>query len=135
MISNTTYIVLAVIIVVGGIWNHFRTGGGDPTKVVRDVNEDELFQSATRNPDAVIIDARTPSEYASGRILNARNIDFLNASYLSEIEELDKEVPYYVYCHSGQRSKSMAKQMKKLGFKHVYNLSGGIMAWSKPLEQ
>lgn len=135
MISTTTYIVLAVIIVIGGIWNHFRTGGGDPTKTVQDINESELFKLATQHPDAVIIDARTPSEYQTGRILNAINIDFLNASYLSEIEELNKENHYFIYCQSGQRSKSMAKQMKKMDFKHVYNLSGGVMTWTKPLEK
>jgi rhodanese-related sulfurtransferase len=134
-VNNTTYLVLAGIIVIGGVWNYFRTGGGDPTKIVNNINSDEMFKAVTQNPDAQIIDARTPGEYASGKILNATNIDYLNASYLSELEELDKSKQYYVYCKSGQRSKSMGKQMKVMGFASVYNLSGGIMSWNKPLEK
>ena len=133
--NNKTYLILAGIIVIGGIWNYFRTGGGDPSKIVNHVNSDEMFRAVTQNSEAQIIDARTPGEYASGKILNATNIDFLNAGYEATLAELDKSKTYYVYCRSGQRSMSMGKKMKKMGFKAVYNLRGGIMSWSKPLEK
>ena len=133
--NNKTYLILAGIIVVGGIWNYFRTGGGDPSKIVNNVNSDEMFKAVTQNPDVLILDARTPGEYASGKIMNATNIDYLNAGFESKLTELDKSKKYYVYCRSGQRSMGMGKKMKKMGFSSVFNLRGGVMSWNKPLEK
>lgn len=133
--TNKTYLILAGIIIIGGIWNYFRTGGGDPRKIVNNVNSDEMFKVVSQNPDVHIIDARTPGEYATGKIFNATNIDFLNAKYEERLAELDKSKTYYVYCKSGGRSMSMGKKMKKMGFASVFNLRGGVMSWNKPLEK
>lgn len=98
----------------------------------------EEFEKGMTAPDAVIIDVRTPMEYSEGHIKNAKLIDIYDRNFTSEIEKLDKNKSYYVYCRSGSRSSSAAGYMVSKGFTKVYNLNGGIIAWAsarKPLER
>jgi len=49
-----------------------------------------------------------------------------------KIQELDKETPVYIYCTAGgKRSVDSMQKMKDLGFKEVYNLEGGLVAWNE----
>ena len=55
--------------------------------------------------NAVIIDVRTPEEFEISRIPNSKNIDFYNPqNFMQEIEKLNKDNSYYVYCRTGVRS-------------------------------
>lgn len=80
--------------------------------------------------DAQIIDVRTPEEFATGHLENAQNINIYDADFAQRIGQLDKEAPVFVYCKAGGRSADAAGQMQKMGFKHVYDMKGGFMAWS-----
>ena len=62
---------------------------------------------------------------------DARNIDYNSSGFLTEIDTLDKTKPYFVYCLSGGRSKSAANYMRNHGFREVYDMKGGTMAWTK----
>ena len=86
-------------------------------------------QKITNTPDAVILDVRTPEEFAGGFIANAVNIEYNGADFNGEIAKLDKSKTYLVYCLSGKRSASAAAYMRSNGFKNVINLEGGILAW------
>jgi rhodanese-related sulfurtransferase len=80
---------------------------------------------------AVILDVRTPEEFELSRIPNSKNIDFYNPqNFMQEIEKLDKDNNYYVYCRTGVRSANSCQLMSELGFKNVYNLVGGIVEWN-----
>ena len=79
--------------------------------------------------DPVILDVRTPSEYAEGYIPNAVNLDFYKPDFKAQIARLNKEQTYFVYCKVGGRSASAADIMRKEGFKKVIDLDGGIIAW------
>lgn len=83
--------------------------------------------SATKDP--IVLDVRTPGEYASGYIEGAINLDFREADFSKKIDELDKEATYFVYCGSGRRSRGALDLMKELKFKNVYDLEGGISQW------
>jgi Rhodanese-related sulfurtransferase len=99
------------------------------------VNEFEKQLIATQGEQ--LIDVRTPKEFEESRIQNAKNIDFRSPDFRQEIEKLDKTKPVLVYCRSGVRSKSALAMFQDAGFKTVYNLGGGIIAWSnakKPVE-
>jgi phage shock protein E len=74
----------------------------------------------------VVIDVRTPTEYAAGHIAGARNLDVEAADFGSRIASLDKQAPYLVYCHSGRRSGIAAAQMASAGFTDI--VDGGAMA-------
>ena len=76
-----------------------------------------------------LIDVRTPEEYSEGYIKNAKNIDFYDDDFLTQMSELDKSKPIYVYCKSGGRSGSAAKKLKDAGYTKVYDLEGGVTNW------
>jgi rhodanese-related sulfurtransferase len=86
----------------------------------------------------ILLDVRTDQEFAEGHMKGAVQIDYSKPDFKNKIAELDKETPVYVYCRSGARSGGAAKIMKDMGFKEVYNLEGGILAWQragKPVAQ
>jgi len=83
------------------------------------------------NPEFIILDVRTAEEFEFERIGDAKNIDFNSKDFKIQLENMDKNKKYLVYCHSGRRSSKAVKEMDKSGFKHVQNLSGGIMKWIK----
>lgn len=89
----------------------------------------EAFQALASEPDAVVLDVRTPQEFAAGHLPDAVNLDVEAADFAGRIAELDKTKPYAVYCHSGNRSAGAVQQMLQAGFTHVNDLEGGIVAW------
>lgn len=72
----------------------------------------------------VILDVRTPSEYQSGHAQDSANIDFYAPNFADEIQKLDKNKKYHVYCRSGNRSGQAEAMMKQMGFKDVQNIGG-----------
>jgi len=83
------------------------------------------------NKEILLIDVRTPNEYASGHLENSVNIDYKADNFKDLISELDTDQEVYVYCKVGGRSGRSAKILKDMGFKKVYDLEGGILAWEK----
>ncbi len=86
----------------------------------------------------VVLDVRTPEEYAAGHIAGSENLDFYAPDFLDRLDGLDKETPYFVYCRSGNRSATTIDAMRDLGFTEVYELGGGVVTWAEagyPLEQ
>ena len=83
-----------------------------------------------------LIDVRTPAEFANGHIRKASNINFTDDDFEEVAKKrLDKTRPVFVYCFSGKRSTDAAIFLRGLGFKEVYDLSGGFAKWtssSKP---
>ena len=76
---------------------------------------------------AVLVDVRTPDEYASGHIEGSRNIP-LDALTSAQNAIPDKSTPLYIYCHSGARSRYAARILKRLGYTAVKDI-GGIMTY------
>lgn len=81
------------------------------------------------NQDFVLLDIRTPEEYGAGKIEGAVNIDFYDADFREQLDGLDKETHYVVYCNSGNRSGQSLPVFEDLGFVQVENVSGGITGW------
>ncbi|MBS7233739.1 thioredoxin fold domain-containing protein [Flavobacterium psychroterrae] len=78
-----------------------------------------------------ILDVRTPEEFESEHIDNARNVNWNSDDFASKAGSYDKSKPIYVYCLSGGRSKKAATKLTELGFTTVYELEGGIMNWNE----
>jgi phage shock protein E len=91
----------------------------------------ESFQAAIQKQPGILLDVRTPEEYAEGHLPAARNLDYKSESFKDSLQTLDKNKPYYIYCKSGVRSGKAADMMKEMGFTQVYNMEGGIDAWKK----
>ncbi len=83
----------------------------------------------TENPDMIILDVRTPGETKNGTLPNAIKIDFKNSNFQDEINKLDKNKSYLVYCKSGGRSVGACKKMKAAGFTKLINMKGGYSSW------
>lgn len=79
----------------------------------------------------VIIDVRTPGEYASGHIKGSTNIPL--ASLSGQLAKLKKDKPVITCCASGMRSGSAKSMLQAHGFKEVYN--GGSWVNLKTLEK
>jgi len=77
----------------------------------------------------VVLDIRTPEEFQAGRIESATNVDYYDSDFAAQLDTLDKDVPYVMYCNSGNRSEGALGIMKDLGFTEVYEIDGGIVNW------
>ncbi|MCG8306049.1 MAG: rhodanese-like domain-containing protein [Cytophagales bacterium] len=95
----------------------------------------ELEQIIAREGDNIgLIDVRTEGEHASGHIPNSENINLMGPDFVSKLEFFDKEKAYYVYCASGNRSRTACSQMMNMGFKNVHNVQMGMMGWTGEVE-
>ena len=89
-------------------------------------------------PKLVILDVRTPDEFAAGHIPRAKNADFLGDDFEKEIAALDPASPVLVHCASGNRSAQAVKKieaLKKIGV--IYHMKAGFNGWAaakKPVE-
>lgn len=79
--------------------------------------------------DALLLDVREDSEYASGAIPNSLHIPL--GKLRGRLDELDgyKNRAVVIGCRSGHRSGTACGMLRKQGFEKVYNLRGGILAW------
>ncbi|NBR14744.1 MAG: rhodanese-like domain-containing protein [Flavobacteriales bacterium] len=89
------------------------------------------FKSMMKDKNAQILDVRTAKEVAEGKIDGSVNIDYFSPNFLEKASKLDKNKPVLIYCAAGGRSLSAAKDLKKAGFKKVYDLQGGFDNWKE----
>lgn len=87
-----------------------------------------------RNTDgAVLLDVRTPGEYAGGHIPGSKNLPLQSIFEIAQVVP-DPQTPVYVYCQSGARSHRAAAFLEKSGYTAVTDL-GGISAYHGELEK
>ena len=93
----------------------------------------ETKEFIDNNKDVVILDVRTEMEYLyEGRLENSILLDYLKPRiFKREIQKFDRDKTYLVYCAVGRVSELACELMKELGFKNVYELTGGLKAWQK----
>lgn len=75
--------------------------------------------AAVSSEDLIVIDVRTPSEFAEQHLDGALNINLQADDFVERISELDRNGNYAVYCRSGNRSAQAVAAMKTLGFTNV----------------
>lgn len=90
----------------------------------------EAFKAKMSEPEVILMDVRTPEETAEGKIEGAIELDFRSPDFAEKLDELGKDKTYLIYCRSGNRSGKTCNLMAEKGFKNLYNLDGGFMAWS-----
>lgn len=89
------------------------------------------FETKMASTSGQLLDVRTADEFGIDHLANATNLDIYSEKFDSEINKLDKQKTYYVYCQRGGRSANAGKKLRKSGFKNVYELDGGIASWTK----
>ena len=98
--------------------------------IVQDINKDDVLD-LLEDKSIDIIDLRTDEESSKGSIKYSYNIDFQKREFIDNLNSLDKEKSYIIYCQSGNRSKKASLIMKSLGFKVIYHYKEGYQDWVK----
>ncbi len=97
--------------------------------VIQDINKDQV--NIMISDKVMVIDLRTEKEFENGKIGSSFNIDFQKREFIDNLNKLDKEKPYIIYCMSGNRSSKASHVMKSLGFKMIYHYKEGYEDWIK----
>lgn len=88
------------------------------------------FKELMLDSTAVILDVRTANEVQDGKIPGSLNVSYFANNFLSEVERLiPKDRIVLVYCAAGARSAEACKQLKKAGYKQLYDLQSGFNGW------
>jgi rhodanese-related sulfurtransferase len=98
-----------------------------PVKGIKNINAAELKAVLNNKGNKQLIDVRTPNEYRGNHIKDFKNIPLNELG--KRAQELSKDKEVVVICQSGMRSSNASKALKKLGFKEVTNVKGGMSSW------
>ncbi len=90
----------------------------------------QLFQ---KTPQAILLDVRTPEEYAAGHIPQSCNHPLQEINTV-ETRIPDRNTPVFVYCRSGRRSGEAVKKMQQMGYTKAVNI-GGILSYTGAIEK
>ena len=93
---------------------------------LNNVTKEEFARAVKKDPGAIILDVRTPDEFQLDHLENALNFNYLSRTLSDDIDTLNPDKSYYVYCKTGRRSLRVCTLLKNAGFKHVYNLDEGL---------
>lgn len=104
------------------------SGGAPKENTYRQVSMDEAVRIIEEQSGYLILDVRTPEEYAAGHIPNAVNLpnESIGSAEISQLPQKDQLI--LVYCRSGRRSKEAAAKLVALGYTNVVEF-GGILDW------
>jgi adenylyltransferase/sulfurtransferase len=92
----------------------------------------ELKRRMDAGEPVELVDVREPFEYEIARIDGAKLVPL--GEITERLDELKREKPIVVHCHSGMRSAQAVQLLQERGFANVYNLEGGIDAWSDQVD-
>ncbi|MBT1452506.1 rhodanese-like domain-containing protein [Glaciecola sp. XM2] len=105
------------------------------TGVITELSHD-AFDALTAQQETMIIDVRTPEEYADGHVPGAINVPV--ATVIDNLSVFgEKNTPIVVYCRSGYRAGKALEVLANAGFGNLHHLEGDITAWkeaNKPME-
>lgn len=87
------------------------------------------FSALAAAPDTVVLDVRTPDEFAGGHVPGAVNVDLTSPDFEADLAGLDRGATYAIYCRTGHRSADAMHRMAAAGFTSLAHLDGGIEAW------
>jgi len=88
----------------------------------------DLQEKLSSDVKPLLLDVREEHEFKYAHIQGSLNIPLNQIS--QRINEIDKDTQSVVICHHGMRSQQAAGFLDKAGYRQIYNLSGGIDAWS-----
>lgn len=90
-----------------------------------------LMKERAGRADFVILDVRTPEEFAEGYIAGAVNLDVQERDFEKKLRALDRKKSYLVYCRTGNRSRRATVAMEGLGFRSIFHMNEGIVKWKQ----
>lgn len=90
-----------------------------------------LMKERAGKADFVILDVRTPEEFAEGHLAGAVNLDVQAQDFEKKFRALDRKKSYLVYCRTGNRSRKATVAMEALGFRAIFHMNEGIVKWKQ----
>ncbi|MEY3010682.1 MAG: hypothetical protein RLZZ314_1324 [Bacteroidota bacterium] len=100
--------------------------------IIKDVNVKEFKSLMAQLDGALLLDVRTPEEWAEGHLAGAAHKDYWgDAGFDDAMNSIPRNRPVLVYCAGGGRSALTAKELHDAGHMEVYNLETGIAGWIK----
>ncbi|MBN1698206.1 MAG: rhodanese-like domain-containing protein [Spirochaetales bacterium] len=102
--------------------------------MVKTITPESAYKLVLENEgkdDFHILDIRTPAEYDDGHLEDAILLDYYSAAFEEELDKLDKNATWLVYCRTGNRSGKAMSIFERLGFHRVYNMGEGIVGWKR----
>ena len=120
---------LIALVVMFSACSSSKSAGGNSL-----LNNQQFARKAAKE-NVILLDVRTAEEYQTGHLKNAQLLDYTNGDFTVQLPKLDLQKTYLLYCRSGKRSDKAASDMKAAGFKKVYQLKNGIIAWNGELEK
>lgn len=99
---------------------------------MQQIGTDQLKAMCSSGPAPLLLDVREPweAQLASIRIEGVDTVLLPMGQIPARVAELDPLQPVVCYCHHGVRSLQVVAFLQRAGFDSVYNLAGGIDAWS-----
>ena len=91
-----------------------------------------LWPADAERTAVTLLDVREPDEVAIAAVEHALRIPMREVP--ARLAELDPSKPLVVMCHGGGRSRRVAEYLAQNGFGNVFNLTGGIDAWSREID-
>lgn len=136
MKNKYLYFTILALAILGFIYYFSLQSRGAENLISKDLAPETALQTLQSEKEIIVLDVRTPAEYATGHLVGALNIDWDNPElFKSEVAKLDKNAKYFLYCRSGNRSSQALDYMQAAGFANVYNILGGINSNKLPLVQ
>ena len=123
---------LVFLLAVSGCASEEASGGKEESYMR--INAQKAKEMMENLEEFVLLDARTEEEFSEGHIPGAIVIPHDEIFERAEAEIPEKDVPVFVYCRSGNRSKVAAEALVSLGYSEVYEF-GGINTWPYEIEQ
>lgn len=126
---------LASIVLAGDA----KETSGAKAQTMKDVTPDEVATMIQGKAGAVLVlDVRTPEEFAEGHIAGAKNVDFMDDDFVKQVAALPADKPLVVHCAAGNRSaKAVAKISAMQKFAQILHMKAGFKGWKaagKPIE-
>lgn len=107
----------------------FLSCQGQSSRAIQTIDVKSYAEKLKTTENPQLLDVRTPEEFSTGHIEDAKNVNWNGSDFVAEANKYDKSKPIFVYCKVGGRSAQAADKLAQLGFKEIYNLDGGIMKW------
>jgi len=98
---------------------------------IRDVSVQQASALISGDAPAVVLDVRTPEEFAQGHIEGAINVDVNSDTFIEDLAKLDKDTAYLVHCRSGRRSAKALEAMREASFTTIAHMNDGLNGWSE----
>jgi len=135
--QNIKYLVFALITasaVLGASWlyssHELKQDKNKFNKSDMSPGEAYNFLKANKdNKDVVLLDLRTPGEYAEEHIQGSILAGYFSNDFNDKLSEMDRNKDYILYCKAGRVCQKVIKQMKSMGFKEAHKIEGGIKEW------